>query len=101
MSTTPTNAEELRAEVSARYARTALKVLGTEQPGATNACCAPTCCTPSTTAAAASSTALPVVEAKQAVSAPHGFIELNASFLLRCGCTVMMNKPGTRHSCTK
>jgi arsenite methyltransferase len=69
MSTTPTNAEELRAEVSARYARTALKVLGTEQPGAANACCAPTCCTPSTTAAAVSSTALPVVETEQTAAA--------------------------------
>jgi SAM-dependent methyltransferase len=65
MSTTPTNAEELRAEVSARYARTALKILGTEQPAAADACCAPTCCTPTTTAAAVSSTALPVAEAGQ------------------------------------
>jgi arsenite methyltransferase len=69
MSTTPTNAEELRAEVSARYARTALQVLGTEQPAAADACCAPTCCTPSTTAAAASSTALPVVETEQTAAA--------------------------------
>ena len=65
MSTVPTNDEQLRAEVSARYARTALQVLGTEQPAAADACCAPMCCTPTTTAAAASSPALPVVEAEQ------------------------------------
>ncbi len=46
MSTVPTSDEQLRAEISARYARTALQVLGTEQPTAADACCAPTCCTP-------------------------------------------------------
>src|SRR5690348_15066597 len=65
MSTTPTNAEELRAEVSARYARTALKVLGTEQRAAADACCAPTCCTPTAIAAAVGGQAVPVVEAEQ------------------------------------
>jgi ubiquinone/menaquinone biosynthesis C-methylase UbiE len=43
MNTIPTNAEQLRAEVRTRYARTALQVLGSEQE---TACCAPTCCTP-------------------------------------------------------
>jgi SAM-dependent methyltransferase len=65
MSTTPTNADELRAEVSARYARTALQVLGTEQKASADACCAPTCCTPTATAPALSSTALPVAEVEQ------------------------------------
>ncbi|GHO89792.1 arsenite methyltransferase [Dictyobacter formicarum] len=49
MSTVPTNDEQLRAEVRARYAKTALQVLGTEQPRAVS-CCGPTCCTPSTPA---------------------------------------------------
>lgn len=47
MSTVPTSDEQLRAEVRARYARTALQVLGTEQPQAAS-CCGPTCCTPGT-----------------------------------------------------
>lgn len=47
MSTVPTNEEQLHAEVRARYAKTALQVLGTEQPAAQR-CCGPTCCTPST-----------------------------------------------------
>ena len=38
MSTVPTNDEQLRAEVRARYARTALQVLGTEQPQAASCC---------------------------------------------------------------
>jgi arsenite methyltransferase len=67
MSIVPTNDEQLRAEVSARYARTALQVLGTEQPAATDPCCGPTCCTP--TAAVAlpveNGKALPVVEVEQ------------------------------------
>ncbi|MDQ2888725.1 MAG: arsenite methyltransferase [Chloroflexota bacterium] len=45
MNTVPTNDEQLRAEVRARYAKTALHVLGTEQASA-NACCETTCCTP-------------------------------------------------------
>ena len=65
MSTVPTNDEQLRAEVSARYARTALQVLGTEQPAAADPYCGPTCCTPSTTASVESRKALPVVEAEQ------------------------------------
>jgi arsenite methyltransferase len=65
MSTVPTNDEQLRAEVSARYARTALQVLGTEQPAASDPCCAPTCCTPTAPVAAESRKALPVVEAEQ------------------------------------
>jgi arsenite methyltransferase len=65
MSTVPTNDEQLRAEVSAHYARTALQVLGTEQPTADYACCAFTCCTPTATASAESRKALPVVEAEQ------------------------------------
>ena len=67
MSTVPTNDEQLRAEVSARYARTALQVLGNEQPAAGDPCCGPTCCTPTATATtpAESRKALPVVEAEQ------------------------------------
>jgi arsenite methyltransferase len=65
MSTVPTNDEQLRAEVSARYARTALQVLLTEQTAAADPCCAPTCCTPTATVAAESRKALPVVEAEQ------------------------------------
>ncbi len=49
MSTVPTNDEQLRAEVRARYARTALQVLDTEQPTA-ESCCGPECCTPGTPA---------------------------------------------------
>lgn len=49
MSTVPTNDEQLRAEVRARYAKTALQVLGTEQPQ-TVSCCGSGCCTPSTPA---------------------------------------------------
>lgn len=44
MNTVPTNDEQLRAEVRARYARTALQVLGSEQPVA-ESCCEPACCT--------------------------------------------------------
>lgn len=44
MTSTPTNDEQLRAEVSSRYARVALHVLGTEQTSA-DACCGPSCCT--------------------------------------------------------
>jgi arsenite methyltransferase len=44
MSTTPTNDEQLRAEVRRRYAQTALQVLGTEQQTATG-CCGQDCCT--------------------------------------------------------
>lgn len=44
MSTVPTNDEQLRAEVRARYAKTALQVLGTGQTTATS------CCTPVTAA---------------------------------------------------
>jgi arsenite methyltransferase len=69
MSTVPTNDEQLRAEVSARYARTALQVLGTEQPTTADACCAPTCCTPNTSATAEGKTALPVVAAEPAQTA--------------------------------
>ena len=46
MTTVPTNDEQLRTEVRTRYAKTALQVLGTEQPQASDACCGPTCCTP-------------------------------------------------------
>jgi len=68
MSTVPTNDEQLRAEVSARYARTALQVLGTDQPTASDPCCGPTCCTPTATVATPveSRNALTVVEAGQA-----------------------------------
>ncbi len=65
MSTVPTNDEQLRAEVSARYARTALQVLGIEQPAAADPCCGPTCCTPTATAPVEHKKALPVVEAEQ------------------------------------
>lgn len=58
MSTLPTNDDQLRAEVRARYARTALQVLGTE-PSTTESCCGSDCCspTPSTVTTAQSSTA--------------------------------------------
>jgi SAM-dependent methyltransferase len=68
MSTVPTNDEQLRAEVSARYARTALQILENEQPtAAADPCCGPTCCTPTATATtpAESRKALLVVEAEQ------------------------------------
>ncbi len=48
MNTVPTNDEQLRAEVRARYAKTALQVLGTEQFTA-QSCCGPSCCTPAVT----------------------------------------------------
>jgi arsenite methyltransferase len=66
MSTVPTNDEQLRAAVSARYARTAQQVLGTEQPAATDPCCGPGCCTPTAIAPVESRKALSVVEAEQA-----------------------------------
>lgn len=68
MSTVPINDEQLRAEVSARYARTALHVLGTEQPAATDPCCGPTCCSPTAPVATPveNGKVLPVVEAEQA-----------------------------------
>jgi SAM-dependent methyltransferase len=66
MSTVPTNDEQLRAEVSARYARTALQVLGTEQAAAVDSCCAPTCCATNEVAPVERGKALPVVEAEQA-----------------------------------
>jgi arsenite methyltransferase len=71
MSDMPTNDEQLRAEVSARYAKTALQVLGREPSAAANACCAPTCCTPTTTAETSSRTALPVVEAEHVQDRTH------------------------------
>src|SRR6266567_4489480 len=49
MSTIPTNDEQLRAEVRARYAKTALQVLATEPTTQADACCGPACCSPSTT----------------------------------------------------
>jgi arsenite methyltransferase len=56
MNSVPTNDEQLRAEVRARYARTALQVLGTEQAPQADACCGPTCCsTPATVDASNSS----------------------------------------------
>lgn len=65
MSTVPTNDEQLRAEVSARYARSALHVLGTEQPTAsTDPCCGPSCCTPTASATSESRSVLAVVEAE-------------------------------------
>jgi arsenite methyltransferase len=69
MSTLPTNDEQLRAEISARYARTALQVLGTEQPTAADACCAPTCCTPNMAVSADTGTAMQVVAAEPAQTA--------------------------------
>ncbi|HEY1348185.1 MAG TPA: arsenite methyltransferase [Ktedonobacteraceae bacterium] len=47
MKTVPQNDEQLRQEVSARYARTALQVLGTPSER-TASCCAPGCCTTDT-----------------------------------------------------
>jgi len=49
MSTIPTNDEQLRAEVRARYAKTALQVLGTEQTTQASTCCGPACCSTNTT----------------------------------------------------
>src|SRR6266566_1216939 len=49
MNTIPTNDEQLRAEVRARYAKTALQVLATEPTTQADACCGPACCSPSTT----------------------------------------------------
>ena len=46
MKTVPQNDEQLRQEVSARYARTALQVLGTSSENAAS-CCEPSCCSPS------------------------------------------------------
>ena len=66
MSTVPTNDEQLRAEVSARYARTALQVLLTEQVTAADACCAPTCCSPNVPDPIDTGTALQTVGAEQA-----------------------------------
>ena len=43
MKTVPQNDEQLRQEVSARYARTALQVLGTSQESA-ESCCVSSCC---------------------------------------------------------
>src|SRR5450631_4174535 len=43
MNMIPKNAEQLRAEVSARYSRTALQVLGSEQATA-ESCCGSGCC---------------------------------------------------------
>ena len=43
MKTVPQNDEQLRQEVSARYARTALQVLGTSSEN-TASCCGPSCC---------------------------------------------------------
>lgn len=45
MKTVPQNDEQLRQEVSARYARTALQVLSSSESAAS--CCAPSCCEPS------------------------------------------------------
>jgi SAM-dependent methyltransferase len=49
MSTIPNNDEQLRAEVRARYAKTALQVLGTEQTAQADACCGPACCSTNST----------------------------------------------------
>lgn len=46
MNIVPQSDEQLRQEVSARYARTALQVLGSPTES-TAACCGPTCCEPS------------------------------------------------------
>lgn len=46
MKIVPQNDEQLRQEVSARYARAALQVLGTSSENATS-CCSPSCCGPS------------------------------------------------------
>jgi arsenite methyltransferase len=46
MKTVPQNDEQLRQEVSARYARTALQVLDTPSESAAS-CCTPSCCGPS------------------------------------------------------
>jgi arsenite methyltransferase len=46
MQTVPQSDEQLRQEVSARYARTALQVLGAPVENAAS-CCGPSCCSPS------------------------------------------------------
>lgn len=53
MQTVPEKDEQLRQEVSARYARTALQVLGTPIESAAS-CCGPGCCGPTETVAAES-----------------------------------------------
>jgi arsenite methyltransferase len=50
MKTVPQNDEQVRQEVSARYARTALQVLGAPS-GSAAPCCGPSCCGPSGVAA--------------------------------------------------
>ena len=65
MSTVPTDDEQLRAEVRARYAKTALQVLGTERATAADACCETTCCTPGAAATTDAKTILQVVSAEQ------------------------------------
>jgi arsenite methyltransferase len=49
MSTIPQSAEQLREEVRAHYAKTAVRVLGTSPSSATSeaSCCGPSCCAPS------------------------------------------------------
>ena len=64
MTTVPTNDEQLRTEVRTRYAKTALQVLGTEQPQASDACCGETCCTSDTQIAVETK----AVEQRKAVS---------------------------------
>src|SRR5450755_3314370 len=46
MKIVPQNDEQVRQEVSARYARTALQVLGAPSESASS-CCGPSCCSPS------------------------------------------------------
>jgi arsenite methyltransferase len=64
MRTVPTDDEQLRAEVRARYAKTALQMLGTEQATAADACCETTCCAPGA-ATTDAKTILQVVSAEQ------------------------------------
>jgi arsenite methyltransferase len=58
MQTVPQSDEQLRERVSARYARTALQVLGAPAES-TASCCGPSCCSPSEVAEAQSTSVSP------------------------------------------
>ncbi len=95
MNTVPNNDEQLRAEVRARYARTALQVLGTEQSTRADACCGPTCCsTPTTTDASDSAILSDLYDATEL-----GTIPLTAALASRgCGNPTALAelKPGEK-----
>lgn len=100
MSTIPRSAEQLREEVRAYYAKTAIQVLGTSPSSATGevSCCGPSCCAPSQSVAAqpdkASSTASccgsEAIDAKAITSDLYSQLELGeipvAAALAALGC---------------